>query len=138
MDKSLAVAVRLVDGLTALDVAVCLANLKSEMPYRRFPALDEQTGEAFLDFEFSDGDVASKYVCPHTRELCAEERKAHMAAIARCITEADIALAARPRGRARAVIRVCKNKTKVMRLAKLVKEAEGRDVDFSFIRAAVM
>ncbi|WZD65928.1 hypothetical protein [Bovine papular stomatitis virus] len=138
MDRSLAVAVRLVEGLSPLDVAVCLCHLRAEQPARRFPAIDEGSGEAFLDFEFADGDVASRYLPMRARELAPDERKAHMSAIACRLTEADLALAAGPCGKARAVIRVCRNKRKVHRLLRLIKESEDRGVDFSFVRDALL
>ncbi|WIF30290.1 hypothetical protein [Orf virus] len=137
MDEALRVAARVVDGLRPLDVAVCLAQLRGAAPERRFPALDECSGEAFLDFEFAGGDVASRYLSAHTRELRAAERREHMAAIARCVTEADLALSDRPRGKARAALRVCRNREKVARLARLLRDAESSGADFAFIRAAV-
>ncbi|WZD65282.1 hypothetical protein [Pseudocowpox virus] len=138
MDEALRVAARVVDGLSPLDVAVCLVQLRGGAPERRFPALDEGSGEAFLDFEFAGGDVASRYLSVRTRELCAAERREHMAAIARCVTEADLALAGRPKGKARAALRLCRNREKVARLARLLRDAESRGADFAFIRAAVL
>ncbi|ASC55577.1 hypothetical protein SePPVgORF054 [Seal parapoxvirus] len=138
MDEGLAVAVQLVGGLSALDVAVCLSSILAELPVRRFPALNESTGEAFLDFAFANGDVASAYLSACCRELCPAERKEHMPAVARCITEADLELGKRPRGKARAVLRVYRNKSKVCKLLKVVRESKSRDVDFSFIRDAML
>ncbi|AIZ77314.1 hypothetical protein SB87_gp061 [Parapoxvirus red deer/HL953] len=139
MNEALRVAARLVEGMSPLDVAACLVHLRGELPARRFPALDQDSGDAFLDFEFADGDLASAYLRLRSRELCAAERKAHMAAIARCIAEADLALEERrPHGRVRAAVRLCRNREKVLRLGRLIRESEARGVDLAFIRDAVL
>nr|WNT71197.1 MAG: hypothetical protein [Equine parapoxvirus]WNT71229.1 MAG: hypothetical protein [Equine parapoxvirus]WNT71257.1 MAG: hypothetical protein [Equine parapoxvirus] len=136
MDERLLAAARAVGGLTALDMAVCLARVLGKPPLRRFPAVDA-AGGVFLDFAFANGDLASAYVAEGARELGVCERREHMAAIALKITEADVALASRPSRRVRAVLRLYKNDRKVHRLQQLLRESASRNVDFAFIRDAV-